>query len=554
MVTFTTTEATRGDLTNVPEVSLKQDVATPAKAHKAASLSEDVRSKLPPEVLAHPLLEEAAWLELRDSGLPALEETEMVTTPMSRAEFLTGAWLLDATVRGTGLLASIKPQMLRVSDVLAAGKFKNAIIEPRRSSKTTTLFCIIMGRCFLGDAHLAGFTLATTQKKTAERFRMDIYTPITRRWPDPDTRPVKLYKGNGSERVEFVGDSVLSVLSPDGDAFRSGAYDTLLIDESGEASIDMGADIVSSVLPAFDTRPDGQFIAAGTAADFREGNILWDMLADPKAGKLRFTVPDSITDEQMSDWMPTEDNPEGCVRDLIVQMHPGVHSGLTTLEKIEDNYGTLSVAQFAREYLGVFGTVGTTTGIVNLTKWTNAGSGAPLPTPPERFGFAYAPHPDQRCGSVVAAWRDEDGRAVLLQLEHKGGIEWMSGTAAKLSAKYGEDVAYDAGQQVASLVQERMLRIKPRPKMKPLTFIDIKKAAALLINEIDRDNVIHFRQPELDNAALLAKKRKAGVNGWALGRGEAEDDITGLEAASLALLVFDQQKPKMQRRKPVVRT
>ncbi|MGV8851719.1 MAG: hypothetical protein ACOH1M_04015 [Rhodoglobus sp.] len=541
-------------MTDTKLVSLKEDTAIPAKAHKAASLPEEIISQLPVEVLNHALLHEDAWLALRESGLAALEETEMVTTPLARAEFLVGAWLLDATVKNGGLLASLKPQMLRVVDVLGAGKFKNAILMPRRSSKTTTLFCILLGRCFLDDVHLAGFTLATTQKKTAERYRVDVYGPITRRWPDPDTRPVKVYKGNGTERVEFPNGSVLSVLSPDGDAFRSGAYDTLLVDEGGQASDEMGDDIVSSVLPAFDTRPNGQFIVAGTAADFREGNILWDMLTDPRSGKLSFAVADTVTDEQLAGWEPSDEHPEACVRDLVLAMHPGVHSGLTTLEKIEDNASTLSVAQFSREYLGVFGTVGTTSGIVNLTKWTNGGSGAALPTPPERFGLAYAPHPDQRCGSILAAWRDEEGRAVLLQLEHKTGIEWMSAAAARFSRKYSEEITFDAGQQVASLIQERLHRMKPRPKLHPLAFADIKKAAALLIDEIDRDNVIHFRQPELDNAALLAVKRKAGINGWALGRGDAEDDITGLEAASLALLVFDQQKPKQQRRKPAIRT
>ncbi|CAO1650555.1 Terminase [Salinibacterium sp. NYA9b] len=533
---------------------LRNDDAIPAKAHKAASLPKSLLDKLPEEVRDHPLLKEKAWVKFRDEGLSALVETEMVTTPQSRAEFLMGAYLLDATVKVGGLLNSVKPQMLRVVDILGAGKFKNAVLMPRRSSKTTTLFCILLGRCALDDLHLAGFTLATTQKKTAERYRVDVYGPITRRWPDPDTRPVKLYKGNGTERVEFPNGSVLSVLSPDGDAFRSGAYDTLLVDEGGEASDEMGDDIVSSVLPAFDTRPNGQFVVAGTAADFREGNILWDMLHDPRSGKLSFTVADSVTDEQLAAWEPSDDHPEACVRDLVVAMHPGVDSGLTTLDKIEDNASTLSVGQFAREYLGVFGTVGTKSGIVNLTKWTNGGSGAALPTPPERFGLAYAPHPDQRCGSILAAWRDESGRTVLLQLEHKTGIEWMATAAARFARKYGEEITFDAGQQVASLIQERLHRSKPRPKLHPLAFADIKKAAALLIDEIDRDNVTHFRQPELDNAALLAVKRKAGINGWALGRGDAEDDITGLEAASLALYAYDQQKPKTPRRKPTIRT
>ncbi len=86
-------------------------------------------------MLEHPLLDEDAWIELRDSGgIAPLKETELVTTALARAEFLVGAWLTDRAVKG-GLLSQIKPQMLRVVDMLTAGRFKNAIILPRRSSK-----------------------------------------------------------------------------------------------------------------------------------------------------------------------------------------------------------------------------------------------------------------------------------------------------------------------------------------------------------------------------------------------------------------------------------
>lgn len=536
--------------------SLRITQAVPAKAHKAASLPDRLVSLLPPEVLAHPLLEEAAWVELRDSGIAPLVDTEMVTTPEARAGFLVGAWLLDRTVKGTGLLANLKPQMLRAVDVLTAGRFKNAIILPRRSSKTTTLWCVLLGRCWLDEMHMAGYSMLTTQKKTAERYRLDVYGPITRQWPDKDTRPVKLYKGNGTERVEFENGSVLTILSPDGDAFRSGAYDTLVADEGGAASTAMGDDIKSAVLPAFDTRPGGQFIVAGTAAKFREGNILWSTLEDPKAGVLRFTVADSVTDENISAWEPDEDHPEACVRELIEAMHPGVDSGLATLEKIHENFIGLTTEQFAEEYLGLFGTVGVTAGIFDLQKWALAGSGAELPTPPERFGLAFAPHPDQLSVSIMAAWRDEKGKAIPLLLEHKQGIDWAANALLRLSRKYSMPIVYDSGSQVALLVVEQLNRAKPRPKLEPKVFMDVKKGASLIVDDVDRNNVEHYRQPELDSAAKLAIKRKAGINGWALGRNpkSPNDDITPTEAWSLAQLAYDTGKPKATRRKPVVAT
>jgi hypothetical protein len=520
--------------------SLTTRSAVPAKAHKAASL---------PNIENNPLLGEAAWVELRDSGIAPYQATEMVTTEESRREFLIGAALL-------GLADKLKPQMLQVCDVLAAGRLLNGVIEPRRSSKTTTLICVLLGRCALREDHMAGFTLATTQKKTAERYRLDIYKPLTKLYPEEDDRPFVVYKGNGTERVEFPATgSVLAVLSPDGEAIRSGAYDTLLVDEGGEASPEMGEDIQSAVLPTLDTRPDAQFIVAGTAANYREGNLLYDMLNDPTAGVLRFTVPDTVTDEQLADWEPTEDNPEACVRALIESMHPGIGT-LTTLERIEVNFRKLTREQFSREYLGLFGTIGATSGLLDIVKWAACGTGADLPTPPERFGLAIAPHPDQLTASVMAVWRDEDKRAVLLLLEHKTGVNWLAREALRLSRKYETAIIYDSGAQVALLAVEALQRARPRPRLHPLGFMDIKKAAALLVDEVERGTLVHYRQPELDGAAIVAVKRKAGVNGWALGRHPKSpgDDITPLEAASLALLVYDTTKPAAARRKPRVQT
>ncbi|MEX1079811.1 MAG: hypothetical protein WED09_11960 [Homoserinimonas sp.] len=510
---------------------------TPAKALKGVSLPESVQS--------HELLDESAWLALRDSGIEPLHATEMVTTADSRAEFLVGAWLLDRTVKDGGLLNNIKPQMLRVVDVLAAGRLINGVIEPRRSSKTTTLFCILLGRCYLRDVHFAGFTLATTQKKAAERFMLDIYGPIVRQWPEEKERPVALYKGNGGWRVEFKNGSVMHVLSPDGEAFRSAAYDTLLVDEGGEASPAMGEDIQSAVLPAFDTRPDGQFIVAGTAAKFRETNLLWDTINDPDSGVLRFTVPDSVSDEELAGWEPSEEHPEARVRELIEGMHPGVGT-LTTLDRIAVNYRKLGIELFSREYLGLFGTFGSTSTILNQEQWALAGTGAALPPMPERFALAFTPHPDQLCVSVLAAWRDEEGRAVPFLLDHRMGIEWAAALLLTVSRKYSVPITYDAGSQVAALIVEQLNRAKPRPRLDPQTFPDVKKAASLIVDEVERGNIEHYRQPELESAVKLAVKRKAGVNGWAFGRDpkSPNDDVTGVEAWSLAQLAYDLAKPK----------
>lgn len=507
---------------------------------------------LPEKVRDHPLLEESAWLQLRDSGIEPIDSTEMATTLQSRAEFLTGAWLLNKTWTpdGKGLLANIKPQMLRVVDMLTAGRFKNAIILPRRSSKTTTLWCVLLGRCFLREDHQAGYTMLTTQKKTAERYRLDVYAPIVKQWPQEDTRPVKVYKGNGKEHVEFPGtDSWLGILSPDGDAFRSGAYDTLVADEGGSCSPEMADDVKSAVLPAFDTRPGGQFIVAGTAAKYRDGNPLWERLNDPKSGKVRFTVADAVDPEELEAWEPDDEHPNARVRELIESMHPGVDSGLTTLEKIEDNYVEFSRDQFAEEYLGLFGLEGSNAGLISVAQWTAGLLQEAMPSvPPKHFALVIAVHPDRVWACIAAVWKRANGHFIGGLLHHQSGVKGFGQRALQFSRKYKVPIVYDEGSTAAAVEVEALLRTaSPRPKVSKMQTSDVRRGATKLLKHLDEGTFHHYGQTELDQAAEIAVKRAIGTfGGFGFGRPKDQPnaDIVGIEAVSLGVHAMDDEKPK----------
>ena len=506
--------------------------------------------ELPAEVAAHPLREEAAWLALRDGGIVPIDVTEMVTTQQARDEFLVGCWLLNkVTKKAGGLLGNIQPQMLQVTDMLAAGKLLNAVIEPRRSSKTTTLFCVLMGRCYLQEVYVSGFTLATTQKKTAERYRQDIYTPIVRQWPDEATRPVKVYKGNGTERVEFPAtSSVFTAYSPEGEAFRSGAYDSILVDESGVASVDLGLEIKTAVLPTFDTRDDAQFIFAGTAAKFRAGNILWDMLHNPKAGRLRYTVPDGIDPEELESWEPTEETPRGHVRELVEGMHPGLQ-GLTTLDRIETNYEELGIEQFSLEYLGLFGMEGSNVGLIPAPQFEAALLDEPMPQPPKSFTMALAVHPDRLWSSIAVAWKRKDGHVVVGLLHHQDGVQGLSQKALGFARKYKVGVIYDSGSTAAAVEMEALTRASPKPKLIPMMTGDVRRAATKVLKHLDEGTLHHYGQPQLTSAAEVAVKRAIGnAGGFGFGRPKAQPgaDITPVEAASLAVHQLDDERPSQK--------
>lgn len=527
--------------------SLNRATASPAKAHQGA---------FPPDHAGEFLMGEAEWIAHRDKVLPATKLSNLATTEQSRREFLEGARLLrfdgERAIGGR----RPQPQQLLISDVLTAGHQRNVLLIPRRSSKSTTVNAIATGRAAYREDYRVGILTLTSGKAGRKRFLKDVATPIEALYRDKRTRPVKVSRIAGMEGVSFPdgGGSVdwLSTL----DDVRGEAFDLFILDESGEPNDpEYIAEVRAAVLPTLDTRPGAQVVSIGTAGRFRSGNMLWDALETGRSGVggiAAWNFPEEVTEAELSDWDPTEDNPEGRARELIELHHPGVGT-LTTLASIKENFDEFPREKFAREYGNIFGTIGEAAGLLDPIKWADGGTGADLPTPPEDFELAIAVHPDLTCGAIVAAWRDEDGHAVILLLEHRRGVAWVKKVGPIYAKKFSRAITFDSGSPTMARFAVEWERLRPRPRLRPYGFMDVKKAAGLLVDEVQpKDkptNVRHYRQPELDTAAKKVVKRKAGVNGWALGRDpkKPEDDITSIEAAALALLAYDEAKPKAQR-------
>lgn len=522
---------------------------------------------LPEEIRNHLLLSEEAWIELRDSGRSPLDCTDLATTRQSRAEFLVGAWIIDRIVPpglGGSLLGNLQPQMLREADVLTAGHFRNAVLEPRRSAKTTSLWLVLLGRCYIRPVHMAGYTMLTTAKKTTERFRLDIYQPIVRKWPDAKTRPVKVINSNGFERVEFPNGSVLAILSPEGDAVRSGAYDTLVLDEAGEAEPDKWDDIVASVVPAFDTRgPDAQLILAGTGGRYRDGSYFWKTLHDPDAGRLRYGVPDDVDVELFRTW---DDGAE----DLIEPIHPGL-DGLTTFDRIRGNYFDLGWEQFAREYLGHFGTQGHAAAMIPSGPWIDTCRPGELPAGVTPTALAFAVHPGGLWASVGITWHLDEGpddlaaaawaldgddntppRVGFKLVHHQEGNAHLTKILYNFSRTLRLPIVYDDSPQEKSVIQDLLARARPRPKVQLVRYGDKSVAVTKLLNALDHGQIAHWEQAPLDRAAGIAVARTTGKSKlFGIPDTDPTADITPLEVMALALMHTPVQAPQ-ERLGPVI--
>lgn len=505
---------------------LRDDVRTPAMALSVAVLSDA-----------------ESWLELRGRALAPLVVSELVSTVEARREFLRGAEMLrfygSHAMRGR----SPQPQQLLVVDALAAGRSRNAVLLPRRSSKSTTLIALALGRAEAREDYRVGILTMTTGKAGRSRFLKDVAPALERSGLDPDS--YKVVRAAGQERVEFRESGGMVAWLSTMDDLRGEAFDLIILDEAGEPDPQKVEDTLAAAMPTLDTRPEAQIVVAGTAGKYRAGNLLWDWLElgrRGRAGIVEYAMPDTIQDEDVETWEQVEP--------LILSAHPGIGT-LTTLEQVRGNFETLPRLVFMAEYGGLFGDEGGTTSLFDPLKWARTGVDGALPAPPDRFSLAFAPHPDQICVSIVAAWRDDDGRAVSLLLDDVPGIDKAVPILARLARTYRVPIVYDAGSQVAQLIVEKLNRVTPRPKFEPYTYADVKRAASLIVDEVDRENVVHYRdQTVLNEAVHRTVKRKSGDRGWLLGRApkNPEHNITPVEAWALAQQHYDGYKPRVRAR------
>lgn len=475
-----------------------------------------------------------AWVALRDSGIAPLHLSELGGTLESRRGFLEGARLMGLMRPGR---LGLVPQQLLLHDTLAAGRRDNGVLMPRRSTKTTGLLVDAIGRCAYegADDYRVAVLTATTGKVGRSRFIKDVVPALQRN----DDGRLKIYRGAGQERVEWpdTGSSV-SILASVED-LRGEAFDEVIIDEAGEPDPDKVDDINGAALPTMDTRPGGQYVVAGTAGDYRKGNLLWDTLEGGRSGSagiIEYAMPDGTTVDDIATWE--------LALPLVLASHPGI-GNLTTLDAVLVNFNKMKRQRFLREYGNVFGDDGGSTGLFKPDAWARLELDEDYPTPPAHFGLAIAVTPGQDSAAIGAAWRDEQGVAQLLLLDRRDGVQWLVDTVNGIAGRNRSTIVHDTFGPVLAEV-EALNRRNPRPKMGPQTMKNVQTAAALLVKEIEAGNLRHYGQDELTGAMLRVVRRKIGVNGWGLGRPDLDADITPAEACAMALRWYD-ENPARQR-------
>lgn len=496
-----------------------------------------------PRPLAQENFSLTQWDEYRDSGIAPLHVSELSAIEAGRAEYLAGVEALGRK--------HILPQSLTLVDVLNAGNETNAVCIPRRASKTTTTLDLIVGRMLNPERgpYMVAFT-AQTGDKARKRLIADLINPLRRKYDreDPDS-PFMWGVSNSNTYVEVrATGSRITAVSPSEDAARGDAYSAFVVDESQEVAQADWDSLASAVYPTFDTVPGGgQVIALGTAGAQRSG-MLWSLLEQGRSGAIaicEYAAPDGV---ELYDPEDADAPTEGTTADPAVWLisHPGI-GNLTSIDTVRNRFQQLTPEKFARDYLGIWPN-GAGSRLLPVDAWDACRIDGALPELPEQWVLAISVDNDDARGSICAVWRDADGLAHIGVLDSRPGSKWMEPVLRAMYSKHRKPVVWDGIESNAKNVVDA-LNAGGRVRVNVQRFPQVASAAQLMVREVKGRRVRHYGQPVLDMAVQHAIKRPSAER-WLFqtdDRGNAECNITALQAAAMALRVWDEKPPTKKR-------
>lgn len=528
------------------------------------------------------------WDATRNRAIEPRWAGPLDDSPELRREFLVGARLmgyelidLDDPAEHARLKAMrprrkpLQPQQLLVADALNAGRSRDVVEMPRRSSKTTSIFIWMLGRMHEREEYITTFS-AQNGKKGMQRLR-EWKRTLDRITPDPladvpywrrnaltgaakrhaqavalfgddmlppapaqtvasGGRGFTIMMGAGNLGIYFDNGSQMLVLKPDADDYRGEGADVSWIDEGQEIDPEEGSELLAGILPLQDTRVDSKVIVSGTAGEVKAG-VLWSFLTQLRAGAANYGGVDFAAPED-TPWEVIAD--EEAAMALLERVHPGIGT-LTTIEKMRENYRDpeLTLPQWAREYLNLWPERPDAL-VVDPQTWADLKL-EQRPQLPARVAFGFAVKPRGGSGAIAAAWRDRDGIAHVAVVGYQRGTDWMPREMSAIGGKYTTTFGHDRfGDDAATATAAERVRGR-RPRLQPLGLTDKELGCIQLLRDIEAGTLRHGDQRELNQAIHQAARRRprgSDEGRWVFTPID-EADLSPLDACVMALRNWD---------------
>lgn len=451
---------------------------------------------------------------------------------------------LPLTPQGVHVAAMLEAKSTRVDPVsgLCRPLYEEASVEvPRRSTKTTTVQMVLLGRC----ESIAGYRVVSTAQDgtRASQFFMNMVRLMEAQlrrdgleWTDWGIKQV--YRSQGREYIEWFNGSKWWVVKPESGAFRGEAADCMWFDEAGELDPEKSEDLVAGAFPLMDTRPLGQIIISGTPGLVRAG-VFWDALKrgrdNPDAyGIVDFCAleSDDILDEAV--WWRT---------------HPGLACGLTELAKVQRNLDKLGPAQFAREYLCVW-PADTATSAIDPAEW-QAALEDPVPFDGQDFDLTFDCHIHSLYATLTATWIDAAGEPHGQVMDYRPGTDWLTAELVRAQKAHPRvKIHYDSigANSAVALALQRVATFRTHA-LRPVSLKEVAAGAAALNNALGVGTAHVHASASLTNAAENVTWRYSGESRL-FGRKNAAVDVSGIISLSIGFAMSLGRRAHNKRKLP----
>lgn len=362
--------------------------------------------------------------------------------------------------------------------------------------------------------------------------------------PSLERRVDSVMKAINREHVRFKTGQVIRIKARSIAGGRGFSCDCLLLDE---AQI-LGAPAWATILPTMSARDNPQAWLLGTPptpAD--DGEVFTRLRQAGIEGR----------DSRLA-WVEWSAEPTDDFDDVATWAKANPALGVRiSVEAVEAERAAMTDDQFARERLGIWDEVAVK-GVIPGPSWRDQADAESLAV--DRLALGVECGPDLAWASVAVAGQRTDGdwHIELDEDQHTRGrgTAWLVPHLEALISANPQirAVVVDVAGPVAALLEQHKpgkWRFKgTRLEATPVKVAELGAGCSRVLDGIVTGWLWHIGQPQLTTAALAAGKRALGDTGmWVWSRKTAESDITPIQAATLALIGAQMERPRKPARK-----
>jgi hypothetical protein len=428
--------------------------------------------------------------------------------------------------------------------------FECGLVVSRQNGKGSILEARVLAGMLLFGEKLILWSAHET-KTAFEAFQrcVELFTS------DPELKKqVKtIHRSNGNEGIELKNGSRLRFVARTKGSGRGFSADLVILDEAYALT----GEQMSALIPTLSSRPNPQiWYTSSPPLDGLTGGHMFKLRERAKAGDADLLWYDwGLQDVDLTD---LAEMAESEARTLLgaeetwLATNPAANIRIT-LSFIRKEFGTMDLADFARERCGIWPReVKEGAGVIDIRDWANQ---LILPEflkevraePRHGVVFALDINPARTHSALWAISGGPEGAIYLSCVAYEAGTDWVVPRLVLLRDTRNPvaivlDVKGPAGSLLLDLEDEgfHLPRDKDRPRRGDLAIPNAQEVAAafgLFVDSFRQGLIRHAGDEPLDRAVATADTRNL-VGGTAWDRGKGGSDISPLVASTIGVWAF----------------